>query len=113
MIDSIYSRYCVQEKMKFVVFLTLGIFLLKLVPRNLKLCEVKSVLRKVKGVENLHELHVWSISSEDLALFCHVMIKDLGIHSAQNVLNQLQSQLKEKFRIEHTTIQFECGCYTT
>jgi len=83
------------------------------VPRNLKLSEVESVLRGVEGVEDLHELHVWSASSEDLALSCHVMVKDLSTHSAQNILNQIQSQLKEKFRIEHTIIQLEYGCCTT
>lgn len=99
--------------MKFVVFLTLGMFLLKLVPRNLKPSEVKSVLKKVEGVEDLHELRVWNASSEDLGVSCHEMIKDQSIHSTQNILNQIQTQLKEKFRIEYTTTKFECGCCTT
>jgi hypothetical protein len=95
MTDSTYSRYCVQEKMKFVVFLTLGIFLLELVPRNLKPSEVKSVLKKVEGVEDLHELRVWNTSSEDLGISWHEMIKDQSIHSAQNILNQLNHSLRK------------------
>ncbi len=113
MADLVYSRYYMQERMKFVVFLTLGIFLLELAPRNLKLSEVEFVLIKLEGGEDLHELHVWSTSSENLALSCHVMIKDQSTHSAQNILNQIQSPLKEKFGIEHTSIQLECGYCVT
>lgn len=91
--------------MKFVVFLTLGIFLLKLVSRNLKPSEVKSVLKKVEGVEDLHELRVWNASSEDLALFCHVMIKNQSTHSAQNILNQINHSLRRNlgWDTHHTT----------
>jgi len=84
--------------------------LLEGVPRNVQLNEVDSVLRKVEGVEDLHELHVWSVSSKDIALSCHVMVKEQSTHSAQKILDQIRLQLKEQFKIEHTTIQFECGC---
>jgi cobalt-zinc-cadmium efflux system protein len=84
--------------------------LLEGVPRNVELAEVESALRRVEGVEDVHELHVWSVSSQDVALSCHVMTRDQTTHSAQSVLDRIQSELKEKFDIEHTTIQFECGC---
>lgn len=84
--------------------------LLEGVPRNVQLNDVDSTLREVEGVEDLHELHVWSVSSKDVALSCHVLIKEQSIHSAQNILDQIRLQLKKRFNIEHTTIQFECGC---
>ena len=84
--------------------------LLEGVPRNVQLNDVDSALREVEGVEDLHELHVWSVSSKDVALSCHVLIKEQSIHSAQNILDQIRLQLKKRFNIEHTTIQFECGC---
>jgi cobalt-zinc-cadmium efflux system protein len=84
--------------------------LLEGVPRNVQLIDVDSALREVEGVEDLHELHVWSVSSKDVALSCHVLIKEQSIHSAQNILDQIRLQLKKRFNIEHTTIQFECGC---
>ena len=84
--------------------------LLEGVPKDLKLGEVESALRSVEGVEDIHDLHVWSVSSRDVALSCHVMTREQTTHSAQSVLEKIQSELKEKFRIEHTTIQFECGC---
>lgn len=87
--------------------------LLEGVPRNVKLSEVDSVLRKVEGVEDLHELHVWSVSSKDVALSCHVMVAEQSTHSAQKILDQIRSQLKDKFNIDHTTVQFECRCCTT
>jgi cobalt-zinc-cadmium efflux system protein len=87
--------------------------LLEGVPINVKLNEVESVLRNVEGVEDLHELHVWSVSSKDVALSCHVMVKEQSTHSAQKILDQIRSNLKEKFKIEHTTVQFECRCCAT
>ncbi len=87
--------------------------LLEGVPRNLQLNDLESVLRKVEGVEDLHELHVWSVTSKDAALSCHVVIKEQSTHSAQKILDQIRSRLKKQFNIEHTTIQFECGCCTT
>lgn len=87
--------------------------LLEGVPRSVNLAEVESVLRGVEGVEDVHELHVWSVSSRDVALSCHVMTRDQTTHSAQSVLDKIHSELKEKFNIEHTTIQFECGCCAT
>jgi cobalt-zinc-cadmium efflux system protein len=87
--------------------------LLEGVPINVKLSQVESVLRKVDGVEDLHELHVWSVSSKDVALSCHVMVKEQSTHSTQKILDQIRSQLKEQFNIEHTTIQFECRCCAT
>jgi len=87
--------------------------LLEAVPRNVKLSEVDSVLRKVEGVEDLHDLHVWSVSSKDVALSCHLLVKEQSTHSAQKILDQIRSQLKERFDIDHTTIQFECRCCAT
>jgi cobalt-zinc-cadmium efflux system protein len=87
--------------------------LLEGVPGNVKLGEVESVLRKVEGVEDVHELHVWSVSSRDVALSCHVMTVDQTTHSTQSILDRVHSELKERFSIEHTTIQFECGCCAT
>jgi cobalt-zinc-cadmium efflux system protein len=87
--------------------------LLEGVPGNLKLDQVESVLRRVEGVEDVHELHVWSVSSKDVALSCHVMTRDQTSHSAQNMLDKIQSELKGEFNIEHVTVQFECGCCAT
>ncbi|MGB8656260.1 MAG: cation diffusion facilitator family transporter [Candidatus Zixiibacteriota bacterium] len=84
--------------------------LLEGVPKNVELGRVDSVLRTVEGVEDLHELHVWSVSSKDVALSCHVMVKEQSTHSAQKILDQIRSKLKEEFAIQHTTIQFECRC---
>jgi cobalt-zinc-cadmium efflux system protein len=84
--------------------------LLEGVPRNLRLEEIESVLRKIEGVEDLHELHVWSVSSRDVALSCHVVINEQSTHSAQKILDQIRLQLANQFHIEHTTVQFECRC---
>ena len=86
--------------------------LLEGVPRNLKLKDIESVIRKIEGVEDLHELHVWSVSSKDVALSCHIVIQEQSTHSAQQILDKIREQVAGLFHIEHTTIQFECQSCT-
>jgi cobalt-zinc-cadmium efflux system protein len=55
----------------------------------------------------VHDLHVWSIGAEVRALSCHVAIADIPPSESDSILRDLQSRLRERFHIEHTTIQFE------
>jgi cobalt-zinc-cadmium efflux system protein len=84
--------------------------LLEGVPRNLELKEIESVIRRIEGVEDLHELHVWSVSSKDVALSCHIVIHEQSTHSAQQILDRIRKQVADLFCIEHITVQFECRC---
>jgi cobalt-zinc-cadmium efflux system protein len=84
--------------------------LLEGVPRNIKLSEVEKVLKQVTGVVDIHDLHVWSISSAHPALSAHVVVEEQTTHSTKEILDEIQAQVKEKFDIEHLTIQFECLC---
>jgi cobalt-zinc-cadmium efflux system protein len=84
--------------------------LLEGVPKDIKLGEVEKVLKHIPGVVDIHDLHIWSISSTHLALSSHVIVDEQTTHSTKKILDEIQAKMMEKFKIEHITIQFECLC---
>ena len=60
-----------------------------------------------KGVNDVHDLHVWSIGSETHALSCHISIADIPPSVSDRILRDVKDRLHHDFRITHTTIQFE------
>lgn len=81
--------------------------LLEGTPRGMELEQVEAELRSVPGVNNVHDLHIWSIGSETHALSCHIAIADIPPSESEAIMRQVRSMLAERFRIRHTTIQFE------
>jgi cobalt-zinc-cadmium efflux system protein len=81
--------------------------LLEGTPRGISLPEIRSGMGAVEGVVNVHDLHVWSLSSNSSALACHVTIADIPPSESACILVRLNHVLKERFHISHATIQFE------
>jgi cobalt-zinc-cadmium efflux system protein len=75
------------------------------VPPHLDLREIESAMRLAHGVRAVHDLHVWTLTSGTEAMSAHVLVDDLT--DGQHVLGDLQRLLRERFGIEHTTIQLE------
>lgn len=75
--------------------------LMNAAPEHLDLNEVKKELEKLKGVQDVHHLHIWCVSEEEVSLECHLVGEDVELaHKAAHVL-------EEKFGIEHCNIQIE------
>ncbi|MHB2021171.1 MAG: cation diffusion facilitator family transporter [Candidatus Xenobia bacterium] len=69
-------------------------------------------VKAVPGVKELHDLHVWNISTEVASLSCHLVLEDQALSSARNIVSQVESILTGQFGLNHTTIQLEtesCG----
>jgi cobalt-zinc-cadmium efflux system protein len=81
--------------------------LLEGTPRGIKLHLVESAIRAVDGVNDVHDLHVWSIGSETRALSCHISIADIPPSVSERILRDVKECLHSQFHIDHTTIQFE------
>lgn len=79
--------------------------LLEGVPRYLDLPEVGRRMARVEGVHEVHDLHIWSISSSTTALSAHVVIEDLGAWNG--ILAELLRVLEREFHISHATLQPE------
>lgn len=67
--------------------------------------EIKKALARVEGVDLVHDLHVWSLSSSKHALTVHLRIRTGAV--AKNVLKKADSVLRNQFKLNHLTIQVE------
>ncbi len=79
--------------------------LLEGTPRHLNIRNILMDLGSVQGVRSVHDLHVWSITSGMPAMSCHIVLSREV--DASTVLALLSRIMREKYRIEHTTIQLE------
>jgi cobalt-zinc-cadmium efflux system protein len=67
--------------------------------------EVKKTLEEIDGVIDVHDLHIWTITSGLDTLTCHILIDNQK--EGQVILQQAIDKIKNEFKIEHTTIQVE------
>ena len=81
--------------------------LLEGTPRGMSLEAVESAMRTIPGVSDVHDLHLWSIGSENHALSAHVKIADMATSESDTILRQINEKLGRGFGIRHTTIQLE------
>jgi len=75
------------------------------VPLRLSVEDLGRQMAAAEGVESVHDLHVWTLSGSRIALSAHVVVRDLS--RWELTLRELQSLLRERFGIEHVTLQPE------
>jgi cobalt-zinc-cadmium efflux system protein len=80
---------------------------LSAVPSDIDPKEVAMYLSGLPGVDAIHDLHVWAMSTTETALTCHLVMPK-G-HPGDEFLKRLYHQLYDKFEIEHPTLQIEIG----
>lgn len=81
--------------------------ILDAVPSSINIKEVKAYLSSWSGVEEVHDLHVWSLSTTEIALTAHLLVPD------RYLLDQeywdINQALEQRFGINHVTLQIERG----
>jgi len=75
------------------------------VPREVDPDEVRRYLRDLPAVCDLHDLHIWAMSTTDTALTAHLVMDP--IPDDDNFLNEVAHELEHRFEIRHATIQIE------
>jgi len=75
------------------------------VPESIDLAAVEAYLSRVPGVTAVHDLHIWGMSTTEVALTAHIVKPEP--ESDDKLLRQICRELHDRFRIEHATIQFE------
>lgn len=89
--------------------------LLEKAPSNISVEELIESLKQINGVVSVTDLHIWSLSMENIAMTAHVCFESAQVSDCEAVLHRMQDLLREKYGIDHSTIQFEhstcSSCY--
>lgn len=80
--------------------------LLESAPPGIQTEDVLRTIQKVPGISQVHDLHIWSISSGLPALSAHIVVDDAQINT-RIILQQVQEQLRKTYAITHSTLQIE------
>ena len=82
--------------------------LLEAVPKNLDVSRINDAVRKIKGVRDIHDVHLWAITSGMYAMSCHLLIEDQMVSNCTQIVEEVNKTLSQEFGISHSTVQLEC-----
>ena len=76
-------------------------------PEEIEFEDVQEAIAKIPGVVGVHDLHIWSISSADLALSAHLELTETPLSETGEVLVAVKEMLARDFSIGHATLETE------
>jgi cobalt-zinc-cadmium efflux system protein len=82
--------------------------LLEAVPKHIELSSVVEAAKSIPDVEDMHDVHLWTITSNIYTLSAHLVIKDQSVSRSASVIEAVNNELASRFNITHTTLQLEC-----
>ncbi|ARJ50636.1 cation diffusion facilitator family transporter [Staphylococcus lutrae] len=83
------------------------LILMESVPEHLETDDIIETMKSVEQVLDVHEFHLWSVTTEHYSLSAHVVLNSRSSEDAYRTINQLERLLKEKYGLAHTTLQIE------
>jgi cobalt-zinc-cadmium efflux system protein len=83
---------------------------LSAVPPNIDVGKIDAYLRQCTGVTDIHDLHIWGMSTTENALTVHLVIP--GGYPGDSYMDNIMQTLKEQFSVHHSTLQIELGTTT-
>jgi len=98
--------YLIRES--FIILKEAVNILMQSAPDNLDIKKIQNKVESMPEIDGLHHLHVWSLSDNQVHFEAHVVLaKDLKVSEQDEIRNNIEHLLKERFHINHTTLQFE------
>jgi cobalt-zinc-cadmium efflux system protein len=76
-------------------------------PRETRVEEVAKAMLTIENVQEVHDIHVWCLGGEHLAMSCHARIPDMHMDECEKILSAIQKKVAADFAIEHVTVQLE------
>ena len=77
------------------------------VPSHIDRNEVQTFLESVEGVSEVHDLHIWAMSTNETCLTAHLVMPENTLWDSEDGYNAIGRELKDKFQIHHITVQVE------
>jgi cobalt-zinc-cadmium efflux system protein len=84
--------------------------LLEGTPRGINVEAVSKAIQAFSGVRAVHHVHIWGIATQMTALSCHIQVDDVNLSHCNQLMLNVNKMLKDRFQIDHATIQFETDC---
>ncbi|MBL7572771.1 cation transporter [Staphylococcus saccharolyticus] len=81
--------------------------LMERIPDRFDTDEIMTDMKNIEGVIDIHEFHLWSVTTNQSSLSAHVVLGDEYIRSPYATINKVSDLLKEKYGLEHVTLQIE------
>ncbi len=82
--------------------------LLEAVPKDVQTTQVVDSVRDIPGVNEVHDIHIWTITSNIYALSAHLVIDDQMVSKSTDIVKAVREELARRYNISHTTLQLEC-----
>lgn len=98
----------------FIIKETWGVFmesvdiLMQATPKGIDVPAIIHALEKIPGIDNIHHVHIWSLSDDDFHFECHAdLLEDREVSRTNEIRSSMEQVLHDTFDIGHVTIQFE------
>jgi cobalt-zinc-cadmium efflux system protein len=77
-------------------------------PEKIEFEEVAETLRSIPGIIDIHDLHIWSLTTNHNAMSGHIVVDgNLTVSETQTIIRQIEDLLDRQYRIGHASIQVE------
>jgi cobalt-zinc-cadmium efflux system protein len=76
-------------------------------PREMRVEEVARAILTIPGIQEVHDVHIWSLGGDHNALTLHARIPDMHLDECERILASIQEKAAKDFGIDHSTVQFE------
>lgn len=83
--------------------------LMQSVPQGMQMEEIYNEVRKVPGVLDIHHVHIWQLDEANTNLEAHIVVDQVDLGEMPRIKQQVKQRLREAFKINHTTLEFEFG----
>jgi cobalt-zinc-cadmium efflux system protein len=100
----------------YLIYASFGILMetlrmvMQFAPAGVKLDEIESTLNEMPMVANIHHVHLWQLNDKSIHFEAHVdFCEDILLSQVNEVLQEIQATLAERFKITHTVLQPEMG----